>query len=101
MQLLIPPTFAALPPYLTDAEVGAMCEPLRQPAAQCRYLKDTLKLMIATKPNGRPLVLRTELERALGAGRIRQPANESTLTGPNVAALRQHLTHRKNHAARA
>lgn len=90
----------AQPPYLTDAEVSAMCEPLRQPAAQCRYLKNNLKLMIATKPNGRPLVLRTELDRVLGASRFRSAATESTLTGPNVAALRQHLTQRKSHAAR-
>ena len=87
------------PPYLTDAEVKGMCEPIVQPAAQCRHLR-ALGLMVATKPNGRPLVLRTELERVLGAGRF-APLGADKATAPNVAALREHFNRKGAHGARA
>lgn len=87
------------PPYLTDAEVSDMCEPLVQAAAQCKHLR-ALGLMVATKPNGRPLVLRTELDRVLGAGRFAQHGAEKT-AGPNVTALREHYNKRGAHGARA
>lgn len=65
---------AALP-FLSDAELQALCEGLEQPAAQLRYLRG-LGLHVARKPNGRPLLMRSELERVLGAGRM-MPANEA------------------------
>lgn len=86
------------PPYLTDAEVTGMCEPLVQPSAQCRHLR-ALGLMVTTKPNGRPLVLRTELDRVLGAGRFMQGSKPDT-KGPNVMALNDHLNRRKAHGTR-
>jgi len=51
--------------FLTDAEIDALCAPLRQPAAQVRYLRDVLKLAVATKPNGRAVVVRSHAEAAL------------------------------------
>jgi hypothetical protein len=81
------------PPYLTDSEVLTMCEPLKQPAALCRYLGG-LGLKVVTKPNGRPLVLRTELDRVLGAGRFGQSQALQHAT-PNAAALQAHLSKRR------
>ena len=51
-------------PDLTQGEIDAICEPLKQPAAQVRYL-ERLGLVVARKPNGRPLVNRTVAERAV------------------------------------
>jgi hypothetical protein len=54
---------------LTDAEVADICAPLRQGAAQLRYLRDVLRVPVARKPNGRPLVRRCDWERAQNATR--------------------------------
>ena len=62
-------------PFLADAELAALCEGLAQPAAQIKYLQG-LGLHVKRKPNGRPLLMRSELERVLGAGRM-QPANDA------------------------
>jgi hypothetical protein len=55
--------------FLTDAEIDALCEPLKQPAAQVRYLRDVLKLNASTKPNGRALVVRSHAEKVLSGER--------------------------------
>lgn len=88
------------PPYLTDAEINAMCEPLKQPSAQCRFLASK-GILVTTKPNGRPLVLRSELDRVLGAGRFTTAAAASNHTAPNVAGLRSHLNQRGRHGTQA
>lgn len=62
-------------PFLAEPELAALCEGLEQPAAQMRYLRG-LGLHVARKPNGRPLLMRSELERVLGAGRL--PASNDT-----------------------
>lgn len=87
------------PPYLSDEEVLTMCEPLKQPAAICRYL-GRLGLKVVPKPNGRPLVLRTELDRVLGAGRFAQAPTHSH-AAPNAAALRAHISNRRQHGQSA
>lgn len=51
---------------LTDAELADICAPLRQGAAQVRYLRQ-LGVPVARKPNGRPLVKRCDWERAQNA----------------------------------
>jgi len=81
-------------PFLTDAEIAQICEPLRLPGAQCRYLKK-LGLMVTTKPNGRALIARSEFERVLGAARFGEPQSNAQL-GPNPAALKNYLESRKN-----
>lgn len=48
-------------PDLSDEEVDAICGGLTQNAAKCRYLRETLKLPVGRRPNGRPLVLRADL----------------------------------------
>lgn len=50
-------------PHLTDAEVDAMCAGLRQSAAKVRYITQVLGIPCQRRPNGRPLVLRADLER--------------------------------------
>ncbi len=78
-------------PYLTDDEVAGLCTPLQQAHAQIKYLQG-LGLAVTRKPNGRPLLMRSELERVLGGGRM-IPANEGgTRTAsqePNMGALLQ------------
>jgi hypothetical protein len=54
----------AAPPYLTDAEVDDICAGLTQSAAKCRFFTEVLQVPVRRKPNGRPLVLRADVERA-------------------------------------
>lgn len=93
-----PATAYLLPPYLTDTEIAIMCEPLTQSAAQHRHLAG-LGLLVAKKPNGRPLVLRSELDRVLGAGRF-SGIQGASHASPNVTALRVHLQQRGRHGTR-
>jgi hypothetical protein len=77
--------------WLTDGEVDDMCAPLTQNAAKVKYLRDNLHLQVMTKPNGRPLVLRSNLETVLGglpapSAPGRQPAI-SRPPQPDVAGL--------------
>ena len=81
-------------PYLTDAEIMGMCEPLVQPGAQCKHLK-AIGFMVKTKPNGKPLVARSEFERVLGAAHVLPDQPEST-HGPNVTALREHIRRKQD-----
>ena len=53
------------PPELTQPEVDRLCHPLRQPAAQVRYLQG-LGLIVRRRPDGRPLVGRSHCEQVLG-----------------------------------
>lgn len=45
------------PTHLTDAEIDDICRPLKQHAAQVRYLR-TLGLSVERRPDGSPLVRR-------------------------------------------
>lgn len=49
-------------PILTQDEIDAICEPLRQGHAQVRFLR-RLGLTVEVKPNGKPLVRRVDWER--------------------------------------
>lgn len=64
-------------PDLTQGEIDAICEPLKQPAAQVRYLK-RLGLVVARKPNGRPLVNRKHYDDVRG----RRPGAARTTDEP-------------------
>ena len=55
--------------HLTDAELDDICRPLTQHAARVRYLRDVLKLPVARRPDGSPLVKRSDWERQALAGR--------------------------------
>lgn len=63
----------ALPPVLSDSEVDDICAGLKQNAAKVRYLSGVLHVPVQRKPNGRPLVLRSDWERrAVSTGTGRQ-----------------------------
>jgi len=51
--------------WLSQEELDDLCQPLTQPAAQIRYMRETLKLTVREKPNGRALVLRSNVEEVL------------------------------------
>jgi hypothetical protein len=80
----------AQPPFLTEHELQAMCEGLSNSAAQVRYLQ-RLGLLVQRKPNGRPLLMRSEVERVLGAGRFeaQTQAGGHSASQPNRAGLLQ------------
>lgn len=77
-------------PDLTDQEVDALCEGLRQNAAKARHLR-ALGLTVNTRPNGRPLVWRAHAERVLSGTQPTQAANDTPATrpAPNRAGLVQ------------
>lgn len=82
-------------PYLTDAEIATICEPLKLGKAQCRYLT-RLGLIVKNKPNGKPLVARGEFERVMIG---RQPDVQiSGGTQPNAVALLRLVGNRKQGA---
>lgn len=60
---------------LTDEEIDTICAGLKQGAAKVRYLRDVMKVPVARKPNGRPLVRRSDWERA-------QAQNARPASGP-------------------
>lgn len=68
--------------YLTDAEIADLCAPLTQPAAQVRHLR-ALGLTVTTKPNGRPVVIRSHAELVL-SGRPQEPAAVSKNDAPEA-----------------
>jgi hypothetical protein len=88
-----------VPPFLTDEEIAAMCDPLVLPGAQCRYLARE-GYLISRKPNGRPLLARSEYERVKGAARFGKAQNDAS-TGPNVTAMNEFLAKRKPHGKTA
>ena len=55
-------------PYLADDEIDEICAPLVQHAAQVKHLQ-RLGMRVGRKPNGRPLVARSEFERAMSGAR--------------------------------
>jgi hypothetical protein len=76
-------------PWLSQQEIDDLCEPLTQPAAQIRFLRDSLKLAVKAKPNGRALVLRSNVEDMLAGlpakKKREQPARAPAQ--PNAAGL--------------
>lgn len=77
-------------PWLSQQEIDDLCEPLTQPAAQIRFLRDSLKLAVKAKPNGRALVLRTNVEDVLAGLPARKKKHEQPArppAQPNAAGL--------------
>jgi hypothetical protein len=83
-------------PFLSDAEIDGICEPLKRPAAQRKYLSEALKLTVHQKPNGRPLVARSEFERVIGADRFGTYPASDPHNAPNVLGMMAHLANRKH-----
>jgi hypothetical protein len=64
--------------FLTPAELDALCDPLKQPAAQVRHLR-SLGLTVGTTRAGRPIVLRSHAEAVLSG---QEPVNEAPAADP-------------------
>jgi hypothetical protein len=60
------PRARATRPDVSQDEINEICKPLRQYAAQIRYLRDVLKLQVERRPDGSPLVWRAHLEAKKG-----------------------------------
>ncbi len=78
-------------PWLTDPETDDLCAPLTRNSAKVGYLR-RLGLEVRVKPNGRPLVLRSNVEAVLGGHHQpgQQPGPHTGTTSapqPNVAGL--------------
>lgn len=87
-------------PYLTDPEIDDVCSPLVQPAAQGRYLAG-LGLRVQRKPNGRPLVGRSDFERVMTGGTNTSEALSASAAQPDRAALTAHLQRGKKNGSQA
>ncbi|MBQ0917223.1 DUF4224 domain-containing protein [Hydrogenophaga aromaticivorans] len=72
-------------PDLTDAEIDEICAGLMQSHAKCRYLR-SLGLRVERRPNGRPLVARSEWERRLASGQAPQATPAGNAPKWRVAA---------------
>lgn len=83
-------------PFLSDAQVDALCDGLTQAGAKVRYLSKFLKLRVFAKPNGRPLVAVSEFERVLGTGALAGIAASNDAGGPNITGMAEFLAGRKN-----
>ncbi len=70
-------------PYLTDDEIAEMCRPLKQGAAQIKYLRE-IGVPVTRRPDGRPLVLRHKLVAAVPAD-----AGRATVAASNEPAWRR------------
>ena len=74
--------------YLSDAEIADLCAPLTQPSAQARYLRG-IGLTVTTKPNGRPVVIRSHAESVLSGRAGSAQAARSSSPRPDRSALIQ------------
>jgi hypothetical protein len=71
-------------PWLDQSEINNLCEPLKQHAAQIRFIRQ-LGITVREKPNGSPLVMRAHFEEKMNpAGKTRK----SGKTAPNSSGLR-------------
>ena len=74
------------PPFLTDDEISAITEPLSRPADQCRVLRE-MGFLVKQKPNGRPLVARSNFELVM-SGQPTAPATTAAAgQRPDSSAL--------------
>lgn len=76
-------------PYLSDLEVDDICAGLTQSAAKCRFFAEVLQVPVRRKPNGRPLVLRADVQRATA------PAPEAKGRGGSIGASNEPNWQRK------
>lgn len=75
-------------PYLTDAEIEHITEPLTQGAARIRFF-EKLGCKVKQRPNGQPLVGRVEYEAVMTSRRNAQlPPAAGELVRPDWAKLR-------------
>ena len=78
---------APMQPWLTDQEIDDMCDGLITNAARMRHLR-RLGLVVNSKPNGRPLVMRVHAEAVLsGLQQLQASIAKTEVVRPNKAAL--------------
>ncbi|PRF87239.1 hypothetical protein C6Q22_12470 [Burkholderia multivorans] len=78
-----------LPPFLTDAELRRIAEPLRQPAAIMRWFKRA-GFEVKKKPNGMPLVSRVHFEQVMRGRTVASDIDsDMEACSPDAAALLQ------------
>lgn len=84
-------------PYLTEAEINEICSPLKNGAAQIRFL-ERLGMVVKPKPSGRPLVARTEFDRVMtGCNAVTTGQSTSAAPStPNVIGLQSFFQQRKH-----
>lgn len=70
-------------PWLSQAEIDDLCEPLTQHAAQIRFMSG-LGLTVRTKPSGAPLVIRSHFEAVMNPAVKSKPEGKRE---PNREAL--------------
>ena len=74
-------------PWLTDAEIDDLCSGLAKSGAKVRHLR-SVGLHVTTKPNGRPLVMRSHAAAVLsGLKQLADPKPQATRPQPNRDAL--------------
>jgi hypothetical protein len=70
-------------PWLAQSEIDDLCDPLKQHAAQLRFIR-SLGVTVGKKPNGAPLVMRNLFEEKMASvGKKKNPAK----CEPNRAGL--------------
>lgn len=70
-------------PWLLQDEIDDLCEPLKQHAAQMRFIR-SLGITVREKPNGAPLIMRNHFEAVMNpTGNTCKP----TKVQPNRAGL--------------
>ena len=73
-------------PYLSDAELLHICNPLTQPAAMIRYLKRE-GFHVKRRPDGWPLLSRANYDAVMMGQAQPAAAGDTPQAGPNVQAL--------------
>lgn len=87
--------------FLTDAEIDALCDPLKQASAQVRFLRAS-GLTVTVKPNGRPAVVRKHAEAVLsgiGPSMVSGEVEKQEASGPrpNIEAFMKVISGGKSH----
>lgn len=73
-------------PFLSDAELLHICNPLTQPAAMIRYLKRE-GFHVKRRPDGWPLLSRANYDAVMMGQAQPAAATDTPQAGPNVQAL--------------
>lgn len=83
-------------PWLRDDEIDSLCHPLVQNAAKVRHFRD-MGLVVTTRPNGRPVVLRESWEAMQRGIKSTEPTVNTTARGrvrPNSTGLIRQFSRR-------
>jgi hypothetical protein len=82
-------------PWLAQEEIDDLCKPLKQAAAQIRFMR-SLGLTVRTKPNGAPLVMRANIDSVMGDSAKRSQGKPDGSRGPNREQLLERFNSRRS-----